>query len=564
MKVSDYMIDLMVKNGIDRTWVFQGGAISHVIDSAYLRHQKDGSIEPYTVLHEQSASMAADAYARITGKVASVMVTSGPGATNLLTGVACSWYDSVPGLYLTGQVRTLECKTGGMRQPGFQETDIVSMVETVTKYAKLITDPRDIRYEFEKALWLATTGRPGPVLLDLPMDIQWADVDPKEQRPFYPPKEKWNHEHQNDTKLHALAELISNAKRPVILSGGGVRNSGAGKQLIEFAEKCNIPITVSFGGKDLVSNDHRLFCGLIGAMGNEAANETLHNADLVLALGTRLSWRQVRMQPDKFVPDAKIVHVDIDADEHNQHIPAVMNFSWDCSKFITGLSGVLESRSLNFSDFSSKRKKAFQGCPFYSDESFSQNNAIHPHRFFNTLSKNSLDDEVYIADTGQNLVWSMQGLEIKGKQRIITAWGHSPMGYSIAAALGPVIIPGLQRVICLIGDGGIQLNIQELQTIRYFNYPIIIFVLNNHSYGAIKDFQDGNLEGRHFATAGDYGYQPPDFIAVAKAYGIPAMRLNDEKQLDEQLKTIMSSNGPLLVDVELGNNTDMVLSLVKG
>ncbi|WP_415905090.1 thiamine pyrophosphate-binding protein [Neptuniibacter sp. QD48_55] len=562
MKLSDYMADFFAEYGIEFNYIFTGGAIAHLIDSCWEKHNQNPEVlKPICVLHEQSGSMAIDAYTRITDKPGLMMATSGPGATNLLTGMACSYYDSIPGIYVTGQVRTWETKgESKQRQLGFQETDIVSMAEPITKYAVLIEDPRDIRYELEKAMWLATEGRPGPVLIDLPMDVQWADIDPDQLRSFVPPiKNKPTAIEVSNIKQ--VAEWIRSAKKPTILCGGGIRNAHAIPELKALAELCNIPVVSSFGGNDSFAHDHPLYSGLIGTMGSKAGNHTLNDSDLLLVLGSRLSWRQVRSKPDQFATQAKIVHVDIDREELNQHVSASLAFDWDVKEFIIALINELKDQEHpNHQQWASKSRQSHLDTPFCKPEYYQQEDCVQPYVFMKTLSEMMADDDVLVIDAGQNVMWGMQATEPRADQRLLTAWGHSPMGYSLPAAMGVAAhLKGSPQTLCTIGDGGFQVNVQELQTIKYYNLPVKIFIMNNYCYGAIKDYQDGNLESRYFATCPEYGYEAPDFLAISKAYNITACRIESHADLKEKLDYVLNHEGPIICDVNLGNDTFVTL-----
>jgi len=562
MKASDIIIDLLVKNGVDKGWVLQGGAIAHVIDSSFQRskHQKD--FKALTVLHEQAASIAADAYSRLSDNMGSVMVTSGPGATNILTGLACSWYDSVPVIYLTGQVRTWELSDEKQRQLGFQETDIVSIVKSITKYAVTIQDSRDLVYEIEKAIYLARDGRPGPVLIDLPMDMQWADIDISEQRKFNKPSPVWDYSSQRLKKIDQFISLLEEARKPVVISGGGVRSSGATELLEEFIGKLSIPLVNSYGGKDSFPYDHGSYCGMIGMMGGHGSNKILDEADLIIAIGSRLSWRQVRSQPDKFGLNAKIVHIDIDSRELDAHVPATLALDWDVSFFLETVIPEIENKEFNFKTFLERSKQLFSEQKYYEDLNLSDSQ-INPYNLIKEISKKTPENTTYICDTGQNLVWCMQAIEIKKGERLITAWGHSPMGYSICGSLGACEASSNNKIICFIGDGGIQMNIQELQTIKHYGYPIVIFVMNNSSYGCIKDFQNDNLEGRYYGTNLVGDYSAPDFAKIAESYGIKSFKLSKISQSESIVEEALVSDVPVLVEVMLGEDTQMHISPIK-
>lgn len=566
MKLSDYVASFLAGRGIEFMYIFTGGAIAHLVDSVYRVHEKDGTLTPVCVMHEQAGSMALDGYTRATGKIAAMAATSGPGATNLVTGIACSWYDSIPGIYFTGQVRTWECKgPSPQRQVGFQETNIVEIVRDITKYAVMITKPEEIRYELEKALWFAESGRPGPVLIDLPMDVQWAEIDPGALRGFEPESEESVDisEEELEKVVTETVAILKTSKRPVILSGGGVRNSGAMKEIKELAELFNIPVTVSFGGKDSFPHDSGLFCGLVGAMGNKETNKIINESDCFLVLGSRLSWRQIKGKPEDFVPDGKIVHIDIDKAELNQRKKADVAAAIDVKTFVHKLTDRLKREKLNkFDAWAMESKKRYDQNPFCKPEYYKEKGSVHPYVFFKVLSEVMGSGDVLVADAGQNVMWAMQAAEIRKNQRLFTSFAHSPMGYSLPAAMGVALkYNDNPRVICTIGDGGFQLNIQELQTIYANKIPVKVFIMNNKSYGAIMDYQDSALDGRYYASSCEYGYSLPDFAAIVKAYRIKVATIDDQDRLKDSIRGVIMTPGPIVCLVNLASRTYVTLDV---
>ena len=567
MKLSDYVAQYLLERRIKQNYIFTGGAVAHLIDSCWAMHNDNPEyLKPICVLHEQAGSMALDAFTRATGELGVMMVTSGPGATNLLTGIACSYYDSIPGIYFTGQVRTWECKgESNQRQLGFQETDIVSMALPVTKYAVMLTDAADIKYELDKAFYLATTDRPGPVLIDIPMDLQWAEIDPSSLRSFVPPQAKFDSSILSDRNLRLSAEIMAQSSKPIIIAGGGIRNSRAISQLHYLSENFSIPVAVTFGGKDSYPHQSQLFAGLIGTMGNRATNENVNEADVVIVVGSRLSWRQIRSRPDKFAPHAKIIHVDIDASEINQQVMANVSLPMDAGEFLHYLSTELKTIKYKCdSEWPQKCNQRLRDNPFLKIDAVNELGAVDPYYFFHILSQEMAANDVAVIDAGQNVMWGMQALEPNGRQRILTAWGHSPMGYSLPASIGPALhYSGTStNVVCTIGDGGFQVNIQELQTIKYYNVPTKIFILNNHSYGAIKDFQDGNLNSRYYGTIPEYGYEAPDFISISNSYGLKTEKISNNGSVRDGIRKALSVAGPIVVDVDLGTETSVILDPV--
>lgn len=554
MKLTDYVAKALAREGIECMFIFTGGAISHLVDSVFRFNLKTGKLRPVCVLHEQAGSMAADSYTRTTGKIGAAAATSGPGGTNFLTGICCSYYDSIPGLYFTGQVRTWEWKAKSkQRQVGFQETDIVSVVKPITKYATMVTNPKNIRYQLEKALWIAQIGRPGPVLIDLPMDVQWSKIKVGELKSFKPDKRKKSDKKIKE-KIKLVVHWLKKSKRPIIICGGGVRNAGAIAELKKLASLINIPVTVTFGGKDSFPHNNRLFSGLIGVAGNKAANTSINSSDLVLAIGTRLAWRQLKSKPKEFLPNSKLVHVEIDPYEINQRVKADLAIGYDAKKFIKNLTQELQkTKKLDFSYWASKTRDKLNKSPFCKKEYYLQKKGINPYVFFKTLSEQMGKNDIIVADTGNNVMWALQAVEIKNNQRIFTAHAHSPMGYALPAAMGAAVVypKGSPRVICTIGDGGFQLNIQELQTIYYYKLPIKIFIIDNQSYAAIKDFQDGNLGSRYYASSLEHGYSWPDFLAVARSYKIKTAEIKSQDNLASKIRSVLNRKGAVVCNVSI-------------
>lgn len=563
MKCSDYVARFYAEKEVEFSYIFTGGAIAHVVDSVYKYHNSSNTklLKPICVLHEQAGSMAMDAYTKLTGKPAIMLVTSGPGATNLLTGIACSWYDSVPGIYLCGQVRTWEIAKGKQRQLGFQETNIVDMAKPITKYAKLIKNVSEIPYELEKAYQISISGRPGPVLLDIPMDVQWSDIDTSKIKKRFKISKSLKEKKIQPKIINEIIKLINNAKKPIVLAGAGISNAKAELELEKFVNALSIPVLTSFGGKMSVRNDNQNYCGLIGTMGLRPSNQSLNESDLLIVLGSRLSWRQIRSRPDLFAKKSKIIHVDIDKNELNQKIKTKYRYDVNVKKLINEILKNKKSIKKNFKEWSKECVKNFKDYTLFTKKEIADNKKVNPYFFFKNLSNYMRTNDVLVPDAGQNVMWAMQQTLIKKKQKIITSWGHSPMGYSLPASMGVAAINKFNgRVICTIGDGGFQVNIQELQTIKYYNLPIKIFILNNHSYGAIKDFIRDNLEGRNFAVDKKDGYEPPNLLAISKSYGFKTEEILTNKDLFK-IKKVLDYKGPIVCNVELGEETFVKLDV---
>ncbi|TXK76910.1 thiamine pyrophosphate-binding protein [Paenibacillus sp. N3.4] len=557
MKLSDYVVDVIAKEGVSHVFEFIGGAIVHLLDSIANRDD----IQCVSVRHEQAGAFAAEAYARINGRLGVAMATSGPGALNLLTGIGSCYFDSVPCLFITGQVNTYEYKFDRpIRQIGFQETDIVSVAQSLTKYAELITDLNRIRYCLEKAIFLAQSGRPGPVLLDIPMNLQRTNIEPEKLESFFD-SDEYKHILQennsvNSKMLDDVIELISNSKRPIILAGGGVRAANASEFLEELVLKTGIPVVTSLMGIDAISHENPLYFGMIGSYGNRYSNLILANCDLLIILGSRLDSRQTGTRADTFARGAIKIHVDIDANELNAKVTVNFAIKSDVKEFLIPLNNKLkEFNKPDFSSWYETFRNVKDKYPTYSAEI--KDGIIEPNRFIEFLSSKCKEGDIISLDVGQHQMWASQSFKLKAGQRLLNSGGMGAMGFALPAAVGAAL-SSRQDVIVIAGDGGMQVNIQELDTIVRLNLPIKIFVLNNSCLGMVRQFQDIYFEGRQQSTI----YQNPNFVEIAKAYGIPAYNINVMEEAEEVINKVVSTVGPVFVEVKLENNTAVNPKLV--
>jgi acetolactate synthase-1/2/3 large subunit len=555
MRVSEYVVNFLAQQGIREVFLITGGVITPILDAFHGR--KD--IRYVCTQHEQAASMAADAYARLNGKFGVAMGTSGPGATNLITGIGCSWFDSIPVLCITGQVNTFESKgQSGVRQWGFQETDIVEIVKPITKYAKLIDNPMHIRYELEKAIFIATSGRPGPVLIDLPMNVQRAEIDLDNLEGYVSISSREKHEQavNLNKKINQVLELIKSSKRPVCIVGAGVRISNAKMEFLQFVEKVGIPTAPSWAALDLIRHDHPLYVAQFGVYGNRAGNFAVQNADLIIAIGTRLDTRMTGGKPETFARGAKKVLVDIDEAEINKRVIADVSIVSDAREFLRMMNNALEGiPKQDFSKWLEQISAWKEKYPIHNEKDYFKEGAINPLIFIDKLCDALPDNIVTVVDAGGNLTWAQQSFKIKGTQKIFSAYGFSPMGYSLPAAIGACFAMGENPVVCTIGDGGIQINIQEFQTLAYYHLPVKVFIMNNRCYGIIKQFQEELFEARFEATDSSCGYSVPDFIKVAQAYGLSTEKISNHEEISEKVKKIMAIPGPVICDVWLDENS---------
>lgn len=552
MKLSDYVIDFLVNQGISHIFELTGGAITHLLDSTYGRDD----IECVSVHHEQAGAFAAEGYARMNSNLGVAMATSGPGALNLVTGIGSCYFDSVPCLFITGQVNTYEYKFDQpVRQIGFQETDIVTVVKSITKYAELIINENKIRYCLEKAVFIARSGRPGPVLLDIPMNIQRAQIDPEKLESYFDRNEYKNLQLQNvcsEAQINQVIEKIKQAKRPLILAGGGVRTARAVKELSEFIEKTNVPVVTSLMGLDVISHDNSRFYGMIGSYGNRYSNLVLANCDLLLILGSRLDTRQTGARYDTFARGATKIHIDIDPTELNAKIPVNIAINCDLKQFLKKVNtkfDEVEQKGL------SEWYQVIQAYKSNYDDHSRQDaaNKLDPNSIMNRLSAQSNEGDIICLDVGQNQMWAAQSFKLKKHQRMLISGGMGAMGFSLPAAIGALKANPGNNAIVLTGDGGIQINIQEFETIRYHNLPIKIFVFNNKCLGMITQFQELYFDGRLQSSV--IGYSCPDFAKIAEAYGIPSITITASNNANILINEAFDKKGPVLVNILLEQKT---------
>jgi acetolactate synthase-1/2/3 large subunit len=557
MKLSDYVMDFLVENNVRHIFEVIGGAITHLVDSTYDR--KD--IACVVTHHEQSAAFAAEAYSRITSNIGVSMATSGPGATNLITGIGSAFFDSIPCLYITGQVNTYEYKFDKkIRQIGFQETDIVNIVNPITKYAIMITEPDSIKYQLQKAIFIAKSGRQGPVLLDIPMNIQRAQINPEELPDFYHSEEYHNFKEkikneEDQVKIQTIIDLIRQSNKPIVLVGGGIRSARASNELFEFIQKTRIPVVTSLMGLDAFPHDNSLFFGMIGAYGNRYSNLAVANSDLLIVLGSRLDNRQTGTRPDTFSRSAKIIHIDIDETELNSKVKSFLTLKSDVRVFLTEINkSIKPDKNKSFSPWFKWINLCKNNYPSYKTPE-NEDSSINPNFFMKYLSQFVDDDAIICLDVGQHQMWAAQSFEIKKDQRMIISGGMGSMGFGLPASVGASIAAPAKQIITIVGDGGFQMNIQELQTIVRNKLPIKIFLINNKSLGMVRQFQELYFNEHFLSTL--IGYDCPDFVKVVNAYGIRSESVTNVKGLHEKIPTILKDPSSSFVEVIIPMETNV-------
>ncbi|MBT4376320.1 thiamine pyrophosphate-binding protein [archaeon] len=553
MKVADFVINYFGDKGIKDIFEVYGAANGDLID-AFTRTDKTRYV---AVMHEQSAGFAAECYAKISGKPAVSIATSGPGGQNFVTPIANCFYDSVPAIFLTGQVNSNFLRPDkSIRQRGFQETPIVEIVNPVTKYAKLVTDPNSIKYELEKAWFISQDGRPGPVLLDLPIDVQKAEIDPDSLTGFNSTTFKTTFDlNPVDVQIKNYLEDLAKSERPVILVGAGVRHSKGIESLLELGNKLKIPMFPTWNALDVVTSDNEHYGGRVGTYGGKGRNFGLQNSDLVLAIGSRISGRLYGSQTKAFLREAKKYVVDIDnsnLQQKFQEVPFDENVFCDAKVFTKKLNEALGD--LPQKDFSKWTEKVMGWRDKYDPvkpEFFNQSKSLNPYAFFRVLSQEMEKGDTLVGDCGGNIVLASQAFETKEDQRFITNNGNSPMGFSFAGAMGAYLASDKgKNVVCTIGDGGFNMNLQELQTLKNYNLNFKTFLINNQIYGITKAFQEKKFEGRSEAC-GPKGYTSPDLIKICDAYGVKTDSIdgNDIDNMREKIKKVLDFDGPMVCEV---------------
>lgn len=547
MKLSDYIVNFLEKKGIHDFFGYQGTMIAHFVDSI----EKNPNTRNHSCYNEQGAAFAACGYAQTTKSCACAYATSGPGAANLLSGVAEAYFDSLPVIFLTGQLNTYEyTKIPGIRQHGFQEMDVVSMAKPVTKYAVQITDEKEIVKELNKAYHLATTGRMGPVLLDLPMNIQRGQVN----EPVYDMEFEETEKDESREAAQAIQEALSRAKRPVILLGNGVREKDASLLLEKFAGPLEIPVVTSVLAKSELAFDHPLNFGCIGsAYGHRYANMIVNaKSDLLLCFGISLCPRQTGVNAAGFAQNAKILRVDIDEVnlQRRIHEDASMElaFAADTGKVIAFLAqeSYPEKTFALWGKVCKEIKNTLQDVDNHMEE-------LYPNRLLGEVSKALGSADVVSVDVGQHMIWSYQAFQNREGQKLLFSGGHGAMGYALPAAIGAYYATE-KPVACICGDGAFQMNIQELQWVKRENIPVRILVLNNQALGLIRQQQKDYFDGVFAGASEEGGFTSCQFAEVAKGYGIAAAQVS-YGEAAEKLPGLLKGKGPILVEILLENST---------
>ncbi|GAB6052326.1 biosynthetic-type acetolactate synthase large subunit [Magnetospira thiophila] len=548
MKGAEYIAQFLVDRGIDDIYLLTGGAATFLVDAL----ARNPGVTYKCFQHEQGAAMAGDAVWRVSGKVGGVMATSGPGATNLVTGICCNWFDSIPCLYVTGQVNLKHAEVfegTKVRQFGFQEADIVEMVKPVTKYARQVTTAEELKQALIEAYNAAITGRMGPALIDVPMDLQQAEVG--DEILYTPPVIESTPPAVIEQGVSDLSALLAKAERPVILFGAGIGLAGAESDVQAWLEKTQLPTVASWSGSCYLQQDLKSYLGCIGVYGNRGANYVLQNCDTLIVIGSRLDTRQRPGDPLAFAPAAQVHVIDLDVEELKKYDKVGYGTTQMHLKDIGQLLNKLPlpSPSPEWVRYVKEMKERFYGKDI--GKSHIRYKSLSPIGVIQKLNALMRPDAIVAVDCGATTCWFFQGFH-RTSQTIFTNGGCAPISYGLSAAIGAAFEHPERQVINIIGDGGFQSNVQELQTIAHYGLNVKVVILNNYGYGIVKQFQDLYMESRYEATAPEGGYTLPDLEVLTRGFRLAYHRID---RIEDLTREILEAPGGAVIDVTLHPNT---------
>ena len=548
MKLSDYVVQFVAEQGVRHVFMLPGGGAMHLNES--LGRRPD--LQFVCTLHEQAAAIAAEAYAKVTNGLGVAMVTTGPGGTNAITGLAGAWLDSMPCLFISGQVKRADLKgDSGVRILGVQEIDIVSLVSSITKYAVTVEDPSTIRYHMEKALHLALSGRRGPVWIDIPLDVQGAQIDPANLTGFAPPQAPRGLAGVVAVQVKELLGLLRSATRPVIVAGNGIRIAGAVEEFHQALQTLQVPVLTTWLGMDLVSEANPLFAGRPGSIAPRGANFALQNSDLMLVIGSRLDMAFTGYAHEKLARQAIKVMVDVDEAEIRKmkttiHLPIVC----DAAIFLRELNRQLGHISpQRYDDWVQRCQDWKRRYPIMQPEYRERLQRVSMYCFSEALSAElTSEDVVASGSSGSAIELFLLGFQVKENQRVFHTRGLGAMGFGLPASIGACLGAGGRRTVCVDGDGSFQMNVQELETLHRLQLPVKVFVINNAGYASIRAAQRSYFN--HLVAADSTsGLSLPDVEKVAAAYGLPFARIANQQDLRDQIRSALDTPGPVVCEV---------------
>ncbi len=554
VKLSDYVADFLANNGIEDVFTVTGGGAMHLNDSLG-HHPRLHSTYNH---HEQGCAIAAEGYTRLSGKLCAICVTSGPGGTNAITGVLGGWLDSIPMFVISGQVKretTTWSTDVPLRQLGDQEYNIVASIKPMTKYSVMVTEPNDIAYHLEKALYMSKTGRGGPVWLDIPLDVQAARIETEALRHFDAEAEEICEKATPvaEEQVSEVLKKLSEAKKPVIIAGTGIRLSGGYDEFIKLIDLLGIPVVTAWNAHDVLWDEHPLFCGRPGTVGTRGGNFVMENADLIMSIGCRLNIRQISYNYKNFSKNAYKIIVDIDQAELDKPtLSPDMKVCADAKDFMEKLAIAAERAPLSVDKaWASWCREINKKYPAVLDEYKKQDKPLNPYVFMEGLFDCLREGDTIITGNGSACVIAFQSAEIKKGQRLFTNSGCASMGYGLPAALGGAIAERNNRMICLDGDGSLMMNIQELQTISYNKLDFKLFVLNNNGYHSIRQTQTNLFKPPFVGVSAESGVSFPEFSKVADAFGFKYARVDALSTMKQDIDAALAMDGPVLCEVFL-------------
>jgi acetolactate synthase-1/2/3 large subunit len=558
MKASDYIAQTLAARRVPAVFELIGGMITHLIDSIHVH----GQTHIVSMRHEQGAAFAAEAAGRIVGDTPGVaMATSGPGATNLLTGIGSCYFDSSPAVFITGQVNRHEMKgSRAIRQLGFQETDIAAMAEPITKAVFRVANAEELPQIFDDAFRIATTGRRGPVLIDIPMDVQRDPVSAPLRSVPPPPRAATF----DDGFARDALKAMLKARKPLILAGGGIRSAQVVEAFRRFVAIASIPVVHSLMACDVVATHDPLNAGMIGSYGNRWANLAISECDCLIVLGSRLDVRQTGADVRGFKGDRPIFHVDVEPGELNNRVTDCYAAAADLSSALESFASVFEPYgaqiATNCADWTKYIAALRSQWPDTGELSVP---GINPNIFMHQLARAFPSAGAFVVDVGQHQMWAAQSLELSPNQRFLTSGGMGSMGFALPASIGAAVCLRGQPVVAIAGDGGFQCNIQELQTVAHLGLPVKMVVINNQCHGMVRQFQESYFGSRYQSTM--WGYSAPDFSRVAEAYGIPARTVSDPATVQRELALFAADDrGPSLLQVMIAPEANAYPKLAFG
>lgn len=550
MRVADYIVDRLYRAGAEHSFLITGGMIMHLTD-ALLQHGKQKFVCCH---HEQSATMAAEAYGRYTGKLGVAYVTAGPAALNTLTGVVGAFVDRAPCIIVAGQSKVSQAKVTRPRQFALQGFNTLPIFEKVTKYAVMLDDVATVKYEVEKCIHIAMSHPVGPVWIECPIDIQAAGFDPDDYEGYLPPVENDHTAAEFELQVELVAQAIKSSKRPFFMLGAGVRLANAVEKMRKLIESTQIPVLTSRLGMDLIEHENPFFVGRPGTYGDRAANFTIQNADLMLVIGCRLSVGLIGYDYQNFAPHAKKIVVDIDPAELDK--PSILPDIAVCGEagaFIDLLARKLEGFTMQHPAWLARTQAWKHKYPVDLPEYAAEKEGINSYHFMTLFSEKMKEDDLFVLDTGSCFHVHAQAFRVKQGQRHIITGGLSTMGY-MPGSIGVAVASRGRDVYCVTGDGSIQMNLQELETIAHNKLPIKIVILNNNGYLLIRHSQNNFMDGRLIGESPTTGVSFPDMEKISAAYGIPFVRISNLTELNEKLDIVTSHVGPLICEVMTPSN----------